>query len=379
MHTAHPVPRLSPSIIALDGPPQMAGSQTAREDIASADAEDEFWQAVLTRDPAAEGRFWYSVSTTGVFCRPSCPSRLPRRENVAFHASPALAERAGFRPCKRCKPLQQARDVAALMMEACRLIDAAETAPSLGELANAAGLSPFHFHRLFRKTIGVTPKAYASARRAAKLREELGAGASVTQTAYDVGFNSSARFYAQTEDILGMTPSVFRKGGDGAAIRFALGTCSLGSILVAATDKGLCAIELGDEPEELLQGFQRRFPKADLVGGDPEFEALVALAILQADRPSVAQQLPLDIRGTAFQQRVWAELRAIPAGTTVTYADVARRIGKPDAVRAVAGACAANQLAIVIPCHRVVRTGGGLSGYRWGVERKRKLLDMERP
>ena len=343
-----------------------------------ATVNDGFWMAVQTRDAAADGRFWYSVQTTGVYCRPSCPSRLPRRENVAFHASPEAAEQAGFRACKRCRPRTSVRSPAELAAEACRTIEAAETIPPLAALAEAAGLSSFHFHRLFRKHVGVTPKAYATAHRAAKLRDGLTGGTTVTETAYDAGFNSSARFYATTGAMLGMTPTRFRKGGDGAAIRFALGVCSLGSILVAATDKGICAIELGHSPEQLLQNFQSRFPNASLIGADAQFETWVGIAILQADHPDTMQDLPLDIRGTAFQQKVWQALRTIPAGSTATYAEVARRIGKPDAVRAVAGACAANQLAIVIPCHRVVRTDGSLSGYRWGVERKRSLLAKEK-
>jgi AraC family transcriptional regulator of adaptative response/methylated-DNA-[protein]-cysteine methyltransferase len=335
------------------------------------------WRAVQGRDRSAEGLFWYSVRTTGVYCRPTCPSRLPRRENVDFHDSPASAERAGFRPCKRCRPQSVTRDGATLVADACRLIDAAESPPGLAELARAAAMSPFYFHRLFKQITGVTPKAYGQARRAARLRTELAGGAEVTAAAYDTGFNSSARFYAQTKANLGMTPSEFRSGGRGHVIRFAVGQCSLGAILVAATDQGVCAIELGDDADLLLHDFQIRFPKADLVGDDPDFARLVTLAIRMADRPAEPFDLPLDIRGTAFQRRVWEQLRQIPAGTTISYAELARRIGQPSAIRAVAGACASNRIALAIPCHRVVRTGGDLSGYRWGIERKRALLSKE--
>jgi AraC family transcriptional regulator of adaptative response/methylated-DNA-[protein]-cysteine methyltransferase len=351
-------------------------SVTKENQVAALD-ETACWHALEARDPAADGRFWYGVRTTGIYCRPACASRLPRRDNVVFHRSPAAAEQAGFRPCKRCRPDEERRDPAKLVAEACRRIEEAETPPSLTALARAAEVSPFHFHRLFKQVTGVTPKAYGDARRAARLRSELADGASVTAAAYDTGFNSSARFYAQTGAILGMTPSNFRNGGQGTVIRFAIGHCSLGAILVAATEIGICAIELGDDAERLLQDFQSRFPQAEIVGDDPEFERLAALAICLADDPKRTPDLPLDIRGTAFQRRVWEELQRIPAGTTITYAELARRIGQPAAVRAVAGACAANKIALAIPCHRVVRTGGALSGYRWGIVRKRTLILRE--
>jgi AraC family transcriptional regulator of adaptative response/methylated-DNA-[protein]-cysteine methyltransferase len=354
----------------------MLMSMTKEKQVGTLD-EPACWQALEARDPAAEGRFWYGVRTTGVYCRPTCAARLPRRENVVFHTSPAAAEQAGFRPCKRCRPDAERRDPAKLVAEACRRIEEAETPPSLTDLARAAEVSPFHFHRVFKQVTGVTPKAYGDAHRATRLRSELADGAPVTAAAYETGFNSSARFYAQTGAILGMTPSNFRKGGRGSVIRFAIGQCSLGAILVAATETGVCAIELGDDAERLLQDFQSRFPQAAIVGDDPDFERLVGLAICLADNPRRTQDLPLDIRGTAFQRRVWEELQRIPAGTTITYAELARRIGQPAAVRAVAGACAANKIALAIPCHRVVRTGGALSGYRWGIVRKRTLILKE--
>jgi AraC family transcriptional regulator of adaptative response/methylated-DNA-[protein]-cysteine methyltransferase len=349
----------------------------AVKDTIKIDAER--WAAVVRRDPAADGKFFYSVRSTGVYCRPSCASRRALRENVAFYATADAAERAGFRPCKRCKPNQAglAEQHAAAIAAACRTIEASETTPSLDELAAAAGMSRFHFHRTFKAITGVTPKAYASARRAERVRTELAASPTVTQAIYDAGFNSSGRFYEQSSEILGMTPGDFRAGGSRSAIRFAVAECSLGSILVAATAKGVCAILMGDDPEELVRDLQDRFPRAELTGGDREFEATVAKVLSFVEAPALGLDLPLDVRGTAFQQRVWQALRAIPAGATASYAEIAERIGSPKSVRAVAQACAANALAVAIPCHRVVRQDGDLSGYRWGVERKRALLTRE--
>jgi AraC family transcriptional regulator of adaptative response/methylated-DNA-[protein]-cysteine methyltransferase len=337
------------------------------------------WAAVSARDAAADGQFVYSVRTTGVYCRPSCGARRALRGNVAFHASPADAERAGFRPCKRCRPDRPslAAQHAAMVAAACRQIEASEEAPSLETLAAAAGLSPYHFHRIFKAVAGVTPKAYAAAHRARRVQRELGSGGTVTHAIYEAGFNSSTRFYASSPHLLGMTPSQFRAGGPEAEIRFALGECSLGSILVAATARGICMIGLDDDPQVLLDNLQEQFPRARLVGGDRDFEQLVARVVGFVEAPRLGLDLPLDIRGTAFQQRVWQALREIPAGSTASYSDIATRLGAPKAVRAVAAACAANAIAVAIPCHRVVRRDGNLSGYRWGVERKRALLDRE--
>jgi AraC family transcriptional regulator, regulatory protein of adaptative response / methylated-DNA-[protein]-cysteine methyltransferase len=335
--------------------------------------------AVARRDPAADGFFFYSVRTTGVYCRPSCPSRGARRENVAFHATAVAAERAGFRPCKRCRPNEPALADrrASAIARACRLIEEADEIPSLAALAKAAGLSRFHFHRLFKAETGVTPKAYADAHRARRMAGELARSGTVTEAIYGAGFNSSGRFYATSTDRLGMTPTAFRSGGHGTTIRFAVGESSLGSILVAATEKGVCAISIGDDPDLLIRDLEDRFPKAQLLGGDEAFEALVAKVVGFVEAPRRGFDLPLDIRGTAFQERVWQALRDIPPGETRTYAAIAERIGRPQAVRAVAQACASNQLAVAIPCHRVVRSDGSLSGYRWGVERKRCLLERE--
>ena len=342
-------------------------------------SDEERWAAIVHRDRGAEGAFFYSVATTGVYCRPGCPSRRPRREHVRFHASRKDAERAGFRACRRCRPNEpsHAERRAEVVTAACRRIEAAEEMPTLEALAESAGMSRFHFHRVFKAATGCTPRGYAAAHRANRTREALHKGGTVTNALHDAGFNSNGRFYAAAPEILGMTPAVFRRGGAGETIRFAVGACSLGAVLVAATAKGVCAIELGEDPDRLVHGLEDRFPQAELVGGDPGFESLVARVVGFVEAPALGLDLPLDIRGTTFQQRVWRALRDIPAGATATYGEIAGRIGAPGAARAVARACASNPLAVAIPCHRVVRTGGGLSGYRWGVARKRALLDRE--
>ena len=347
------------------------------------DVEADRWEAVTRRDRAADGQFVYAVATTGVYCRPSCPARLARRENVTFHDTCETAERAGFRACKRCRPNEPSqfdRHVQAAS-RACRLIEAAildaEDIPSLDNLAGEAGLSRFHFHRVFKEVTGVTPKAYAAAFKSSRIKAELTKGGSVTAAIYEAGYNSSSRFYETATARLGMTPVQYRNGGRDAEIRFAVAQCSLGAVVIAATDRGVCAIQFGDDPQALVENLQDRFPEARLVGGDAEFEKLVAAVVGHVEAPRHALDLPLDVRGTAFQQRVWQALCEIPAGSTASYAEIAARIGSPKAVRAVAQACAANPLAVAIPCHRVVRTDGALSGYRWGVERKRELLARE--
>jgi len=368
------------SLTSRSDPPMAATgivrSESARPRFASDEAR---WQAIKRRDRAADGAFYYSVLTTGVYCRPSCGSRLARRENIRFHASPAAAEKAGFRPCKRCRPNEPAlaERQAQAVAKACRLIERSDEMPSLDALATTAGMSRFHFHRVFRSVTGVTPKAYADGFRAQRLRATLTKRGSVTEAIYGAGFNSGGRFYAAASDLLGMTPTDFRAGGTGNEIRFALGECSLGTILVAATEKGVCMIAFGDDPEPLVRDLQDRFPKARLVGGDEKFERLVAQVVGFVEAPAQGLDLPLDVRGTAFQQRVWQALRKIPAGKTTTYTELAKRIGRPKAVRAVGAACGANPIAVAIPCHRVVRTDGDLAGYRWGVARKRALLTKE--
>ncbi len=343
-------------------------------------AEDtDRWAAVVRRDAAADGTFFYSVSTTGVYCRPSCGARRARRDHVRFHASPADAERAGFRPCRRCRPNEAplAARHAALVLQACRAIEADGSIPDLAALAASVGMSRFHFHRIFRNATGLTPRAYAAARRAGRVRAELTQGATVTDAAYAAGFESSSRFYAAAPEILGMHPSAYRRGGAGARIRFAAGQCALGSILVAATDRGICAIFLGDDPDELARQLQERFPQAELRPGGQAFEAWVARVVGFVEAPETGFDLPLDVCGTVFQQRVWRALTEIRPGSTASYAEVATRLGLPGSARAVASACAANPVAVAIPCHRIVRADGALSGYRWGVERKRELLTRE--
>ncbi|WP_137888446.1 bifunctional DNA-binding transcriptional regulator/O6-methylguanine-DNA methyltransferase Ada [Pseudomonas sp. 2FE] len=347
--------------------------------LAAATVNDPRWTVVLARDPEADGQFFYSVRSTGVYCRPSCAARPANPENVQFHATRADAEKAGFRPCLRCKPDQPslAEQHAAKVTQACRLIDSAEQIPSLEALARQVGMSTYHFHRVFKAGTGLTPKGYADAQRAQRVRDGLGRSESVTAAIYDAGFNSNGRFYEASNQLLGMTPSTYRAGGANTQIRFAVGECSLGSILVAQSERGVCAILLGDDPDLLARDLQDRFPHATLMGGDRDFEQVVAKVVGFVEAPAIGLDLPLDVRGTAFQQRVWQALRDIPPGSTASYSDIAQRIGSPSAVRAVAGACAANALAVAIPCHRVVRNDGGLSGYRWGVERKRALLDLE--
>ncbi len=340
---------------------------------------DPRWIAVMARDPAAEGQFVYSVRTTGIYCRPTCPSRLARAEHVAFHATPAEARQAGFRPCKRCKPDQAPLAVrhAALVAELCRLIETAEQVPTLEALARHAGMSVHHLRRVFKVITGLTPRAFAVAHRAKGVRRELTGSATITEAIFGAGYNASSRFYEASRQMLGMTPSEFRAGGAHTEIHFALGECTLGSILVARSARGVCAILLGDTPEALIRDFQDCFPAARLIGGDAGFERLVARVVGFVEAPRVGLDLPLDIRGTVFQQRVWQALNRIPVGKTASYAEIARQMGSPESARAVAGACAANMLAVAIPCHRVVRSDGGLSGYRWGVERKRALLERE--
>jgi AraC family transcriptional regulator of adaptative response/methylated-DNA-[protein]-cysteine methyltransferase len=343
------------------------------------DADDIRWKAVIAKDKGADGRFLFSVRTTGVYCRPSCPARPARRENVAFHLTCDDAEAAGFRACKRCRPREasQSERDAAMVARACDLIQKSEEPPRLAALAEALGLSAFHFHRVFKAVSGLTPKAYADAHRSDRVRMALPSSKTITGAIYDAGFNSNGRFYAKSEQVLGMTPRRYRAGGDRTQIRFAIGECSLGSILVAATDKGVCSILMGGDPDALVRQLQDRFSKAELIGGDAAFEKLVAKVIGFVEQPRIGLDLPLDVQGTAFQQRVWRALRKIAVGKTASYGDIAARIGQPNATRAVAQACAANTLAVAIPCHRVIRTDGNLSGYRWGVQRKRALLERE--
>lgn len=345
---------------------------------------DPRWLALQARDRAADGTFFYSVKTTAVFCKPSCASRGARPENIEFHATCADAQAAGFRACKRCKPDRIGDDEAHLraIVDSCRKIDAAQAdnalpQPSLNALATQAGMSPYYFHRMFKSIMGLTPKAYATARRTEHVRSKLTHAQTITDAIFDAGYNSNARFYENADRMLGMTPSAFRDGGADAQIRFAIAQCSLGALLVAQSDRGVCAISLGDDAELLARELQDQFPRAHFSGNNVEFDALVATVVGFIEAPHIGLDLPLDLRGTVFQLRVWQALSKIPAGATLSYRDVALRIGAPKSMRAVAGACAANRIAVAIPCHRVVRTDGALSGYRWGVARKRQLLQRE--
>lgn len=345
--------------------------------------DDSRWNAVTARDRGHDGRFVFAVRTTGIYCRPSCPARMPRRANVTFHESPEAARRAGFRACKRCRPDESAAD--ALQTEAvgviARLIDreiaADRPVPSLGELADRAGYSAFHFHRMFKRALGITPKAYAAAARNRRLGEALCHAPSVTDAIYEAGFSSGSRFYEAAAARLGMSPTARRTGGSGEAIRFGVERCSLGLLLVAATRTGVCTIEFGDDEAVLAGQLAARFPRAELSVGDREFVQMVSCVVAMVETPHEGREVPLDVRGTAFQERVWQALRRIPLGDTASYAAIAQTIGQPNAVRGVAGACAANPVAVAIPCHRVVRSDGGLSGYRWGRERKAALLARE--
>lgn len=344
--------------------------------------DDLRWEAVRTRDPRAEASFLYAVRTTGIYCRVGCTSRLPKQENVTFYDTIAEAEAAGYRPCKRCTPQAESSSTrqTEYIEQACRLITEAETPPTLDELAASVGLSPSHLHRLFKEVLGVTPHAYAAELRAGRVRDGLAQhadGENIAGTIFEAGYSSGSRFYENSDKVLGMTPSLYRGGAAGLQIRYALAGCFLGHVLVAATDKGICAIQFGSDPEELVEHLQTRFPGANLHRADASFNDWVSQVTAFIETPRQGLNLPLDIQGTAFQQRVWSALRTIPAGETRSYTDVANLIGKPRAVRAVASACAANKLAVAIPCHRVVRSDGNLGGYRWGLERKETLLERE--
>ena len=341
--------------------------------------DEERWNAVIRRDRQADGKFIYAVRTTGVYCRPPCASRRPNRGNVVYFETYEEAEQAGYRACRKCRPTGASgpSQPPSAIIRACRLIEEAEEPPTLEELAGAVGLSSYYFHRLFKKVLGVTPKGFAAAQRVRRLQEGLLQGRAVTEAIYDAGFASSSRCYEGVGEMLGMTPSKYKKGAAGLKIRFAVAKSYLGWVLVAATERGICVIEFGDTPEKLRERLFARFPKAILLDDDRDFAAWVAQVVTFIEAPSRGLDLPLDIHGTAFQQRVWRALQAIPSGSTATYAEVARRIGSPTAVRAVAGACASNPIAVAIPCHRVVRGDGKLGGYRWGAERKRALTARE--
>jgi len=339
--------------------------------------ESSRWQAVLQRDPAADGAFCYAVRSTGIYCRPTCPSRRPAREKVRFFDSPAAAEQAGFRPCRRCRPEAGAAPQAQQVARLCRLLEAAETPPSLAELGAAVGLSPTYVQRLFKRATGLSPKAYAAAHRAQRLKAELRQGAAVAEAQYEAGYGSARALYEGAARYLGMSPGAYRSGGKGQRIAYALADSPLGRLLIAATPKGICSVRFGED-DALVAELQAEFPHAELTQEWAAVEpyARAILEYLAGESRSLA--LPTDAPGTPFQHAVWAALKAIPYGQTRSYSQVAEAIGRPEAVRAVARACATNPVALVVPCHRVVGKGGSLSGYRWGLERKRALLEHER-
>lgn len=337
------------------------------------------YEAVRTRDARAEGQFFYSVATTGVYCRPTCAARLALRENLEFHRTADDAERAGFRACKRCRPrdLSQSERHAGIVERACRLLESATEPVALAALAASAELSPYYLHRLFKRHVGMTPHAYSAAHRLRRVGDELRDGASVTAAIHEAGYSSTSRFYEAQSGALGMKPSSLRRGAEGITMRAVVSTCSLGHVLVAATSRGVCAIAFGAEPSSLFAELRGRFPRAEVQAADAELDTLTARVVEMIDAARLPETIPLDLIGTAFQQKVWRELRNIPRGATLTYSEIARRVGAPRAVRAVGTACGRNPVAVAVPCHRVVREDGSLGGYRWGIERKEQLLAQE--
>jgi AraC family transcriptional regulator of adaptative response/methylated-DNA-[protein]-cysteine methyltransferase len=341
--------------------------------------EDRAWDAFQTRDRRLRDHYLMGVKTTGIYCRPGCPARMPKRENVRFFANAEDARAAGFRACKRCKPDEAGSVYKDAIARVCRAVDEAEETPRLEEMARIAGLSPFHFHRVFKAETGVTPAAYAAAVRDRRAKAALRGGASVTEAVFDAGYGASSRFYAKSRSRFGMAPVKWKNRGAGEHIRVAVAHCSLGQVLVATTDKGVCALELGDDREAMLEWFRERFSAAETVVDDAGLADTVAAIVELIEHPQAAPaaDLPLDVRGTAFQQQVWDALRRIPAGETWTYGQLAEHLGRPTAARAVGAACGQNRVAVIIPCHRVVGADGGLTGFAYGVERKKELLKRE--
>ncbi len=338
----------------------------------------ERWQAVLARDRASDGAFVFAVRTTGIYCAPGCPARRPKPENVIFFETAAEAEAAGFRPCRRCRP-DASRDAQGdVVQRACRLIAESDAPPPLAVLAEAAGMSRFHFQRVFKRELGMTPKQYAETLRQARARAALPVAETVTAALYDAGYESAARFYARAGGALGMSPSDYKAGGRGQTIWYALADSIVGRVLIAGTTLGISAIFFGGADDTLESALRARFPAARLVAADGPMSDCVGETLAYIELPKGAFRLPLDIQGTAFQHKVWDALRDIPFGETASYAEIARSIGAPSATRAVANACGANPAAVAVPCHRVLRSNGGLGGYRWGIERKRLLLQRER-
>ena len=335
--------------------------------------DDEAWAAATAKDRRFDGRFVTGVMSTGIYCRPSCPARPPKRENVRFFADPAVAREAGLRACKRCSPDDISRDERAVLA-AIEAIKGSEETPALAGLAADSGYSVAHFQRLFTRSTGLSPAAYSRALRRERAGEALSGGRRVTDAIYEAGYSGPSRFYADNGERLGMTPSTWRDGGKGATIHWAVVSTSLGDMLVASTVKGVCRLSFA----EGIDALTRRFPNAELVEGASAFADLLAQVVAAVEAPGDFSHIPLDVKGTAFQEACWRELQRIPAGETRTYAQLAAAVGKPKAVRAAGSANGANNVAVLIPCHRVIRTGGGLGGYAYGLEIKRKLLEKER-
>ncbi len=342
---------------------------------------DQLWQAVVAKDARFDGQFVFAVSSTGIYCRPSCPSRRAHRERVKFFDLPEAAEQAGFRACLRCQP-QRARVLDPqidLVQRVCRLLDSSEgETVKLAELASETGVSAFHLQRTFKRVMGISPKQYLAARRIGNFKALVRKGESVTSSLYESGFNSSSRLYENAADELGMTPATYSRGGRGVNISYATVASSMGRLLVAVTERGVCAVRMGDDDAELEKDLREEFPHAEIKRDDSALRDTVRAILNHLDDHDPHLDLPLDIRATAFQRQVWEKLRSIPYGETVSYGEVAKSLGKPGAVRAVGRACATNPVALVIPCHRVVREDQTLGGYRWGLERKKRLLAHER-
>ncbi len=339
----------------------------------------ECWRAVLARDARLDGRFVYAVRSTGIYCRPSCPSRRPRRAQAVFFAVPEAAEHDGFRPCQRCRPRQAARDPhAEVVGRICRHIDEhLDTPLTLGVLAAETGLGPLRLQRAFRRLMGITPRQYADARRLGLLKKRLQEGNDVTTSLYEAGYGSSSRLYERSDAQLGMTPATYRRGGRGMCIGYTIVDCPLGRLLVAATERGISAVYLGDSDRELEATLRREYSNAEISRDTNGLSAWVRALLRHLEGREPHLDLPLDVQATAFQRRVWETLRAIPYGSTRSYSQIARALGRPTATRAVARACATNPVSVVVPCHRVVRQDGGLGGYRWGLKRKQSLLERE--
>lgn len=357
------------AILTLESETNMAAAQ-----------EKKWWDAVLARDAARDGEFFFAVASTGVYCRPSCPAKRPRRQNVTFFRNPEEAEKAGYRACLRCRPKSAGRNSHAdTVKNICRYIEQHLDEPvTLERLGAAFGQSPFHLQRTFKKALGITPREYTDSCRMKLLKRNLQTGQSVTHALYDAGYSSSSRLYERTASHLGMTPDKYRRGAIAATIRYTCTDSPLGRMLVAATSKGICAIQFADTDDELVEGLKREFPFAVRKQDDDSMRSWTQTLLSQISGHKLSRALPLDIQATAFQRRVWAHLQSLPFGTTQSYGEVAKAIGQPTAARAVARACATNPVAVAIPCHRVVREDGEMGGYRWGVGRKRALLQLER-